>query len=66
MLYGAENDLIKRAVAGHKRHNDKFGYEMHLLRQDMTKGYWNKLGYLLDLIMQELQKDEEKRVEWIA
>jgi len=65
MLYGPQNDIYERAIESHKRHNEIHGYSMHVLRRGVTNGYWNKYAYLLSLVVQELAKPAEERIEWI-
>lgn len=65
MLYGPQNDIYDRAIESHKRHNEIHGYNMHVLRRGVTNGYWNKYAYLLSLVVQELAKPTEERIEWI-
>lgn len=66
MLYGARNELLERAIASHDRHNEIFGYSMHILRIEVTQGFWNKLAHLQNLIWLELQKPQDVRLHWIA
>lgn len=65
MLYG-ENELYQKAINTHKEHNERWGYEMYVQRQNMLggRGYWNKPSYLLSLIVAELGKKEEDRIDW--
>ncbi|KAF2461885.1 hypothetical protein BDY21DRAFT_375811 [Lineolata rhizophorae] len=65
MLYGQTNSLYERALRTHARHNELHGYAMHVLREEISRGYWNKLSYLHSLVVQELAKPAEQRVEWI-
>ncbi|KAF2816073.1 uncharacterized protein BDZ99DRAFT_565945 [Mytilinidion resinicola] len=65
MLYGAQNEILEGAMQTHRLHNTNYGYEMHVLRQSITNGYWNKFAYLFTLVAKELSKPEEERIEWI-
>ena len=65
MLYGAPNDVFERALKSHDKHNDRFGYPFAVMRQEITKGYWTKLSYLLSLIVLELGRPADERIEWI-
>lgn len=70
MLYGSTNELYERALRTHERHNENFGYPMHVLREQILPGwgpmgYWNKPSYLLSLVLSELAKPEEERSEWL-
>ncbi|OCK78074.1 glycosyltransferase family 34 protein [Lepidopterella palustris CBS 459.81] len=65
LVLNKENEIYERAIESHRRHNEIHGYEMHVLRRGVTKGYWNKFAYLLSLVVNELSKPEDKRTEWI-
>lgn len=65
MLYGEHIALYERALKTHERHNELHGYEMHVLRERITTGYWNKLAYMMSLVVQELGKEPTERVDWI-
>lgn len=65
MLYGSQNPLYERAVRSHRIHNELHNYPMHVLRHEITGGYWNKPSYLLSLVVNELAKPPEERTEWI-
>ena len=65
MLYGKPNPLYERAIDSHSRHARRWGYPMHILRQDISVGFWNKPSYLVSLVIQELAKPPSERVEWL-
>ncbi len=65
MLYGQENRLYERALQSHQRHCDRWNCRMHVLREEISAGYWNKPNYLLSLVLQELAKPAEQRTEWL-
>ncbi|KAF2843592.1 glycosyltransferase family 34 protein [Patellaria atrata CBS 101060] len=65
MLYGEANPLLEQALATHTRHNELNGYSMHILREEITPGYWNKLAYLQSLLVTELAKPAADRAQWI-
>ncbi|KAF2085465.1 glycosyltransferase family 34 protein [Saccharata proteae CBS 121410] len=65
MLYGRSSELYERALRTHDRHNERHGYRMHVLRNQVMDGYWNKLVYLLSLLVEELGKPAKERAEWI-
>lgn len=64
MLYGNRNTLYERALQSHRRHAERWGYGMDVLQNDIAVGYWNKPGYLLSLVIEELAKPVGERVEW--
>lgn len=65
MLYGETNHMYERALASHERHGKRWGYPMHILRQDISVGFWNKPSYLLSLVISELTKPAGERKEWL-
>ncbi|KAF2756828.1 hypothetical protein EJ05DRAFT_45020 [Pseudovirgaria hyperparasitica] len=65
MLYGPYNEMYERAIESHTPHNELHGYDMFVLRHQITEGYWNKLLHLQTIIANELQKDLEGRLDWI-
>ncbi|KAL4991441.1 hypothetical protein BDW68DRAFT_151962 [Aspergillus falconensis] len=64
MIYG-NNTVYERAVATHKEHCRRLGYPLFLLRRQVLDGVWNKLAYLISLIVQELEKPADERLEWL-
>lgn len=65
MLYGPRNVIYERALQTHRRHAQKWGYGMEVLQNEIAKGYWNKPSYLLALVIRELSKPVNERVEWL-
>lgn len=39
---------------------------MHVLRHPFADGYWNKPTYLLSLVIEELAKPPQERLEWLV
>ncbi|KAL4873559.1 hypothetical protein BDV12DRAFT_80716 [Aspergillus spectabilis] len=64
MIYG-NNTVYERAVETHKEHCRRLGYPLFLLRREVLDGVWNKLAYLISLIVQELEKPPGQRLEWL-
>ncbi|KAL6229312.1 hypothetical protein BDW75DRAFT_235307 [Aspergillus navahoensis] len=65
MLYGPRNALYERALQSHRRHAQKWGYGMEVLQNEIVTGYWNKPSYLLALVIRELSRPVNERVEWL-
>ncbi|KAK0656204.1 hypothetical protein B0T16DRAFT_398824 [Cercophora newfieldiana] len=71
------SDVIHRALLSHERHNARHGYVHYIAehqavsgliehdRLHRAKGAWTKPAYLLSIIVAELEKPEEERLEWI-
>jgi hypothetical protein len=66
MVFG-DNDLqvYNRALRKHEEHNRIHGYTMEVLRGQLLDDVWSKPSFLLSLILEELLKPEEERVEWL-
>lgn len=64
MIYG-NNPVYQRAVKTHQNHCERWGYPLFLLQTQILDGVWNKLAYLSSLIVQELEKPEAERLEWL-
>jgi hypothetical protein len=56
----------ERSLALHSVHNAAFGYEMHVLRTPIVRGFANILLWLQHLIVSEMLKNVEERMEWIV
>ncbi|KAI9844583.1 MAG: hypothetical protein M1838_002148 [Thelocarpon superellum] len=65
MSYGEGDALYQRALANHDSHNRRHGYTMTVLGRQIQEGYWSKLLYLQSVLVQELAKPAEERLEWI-
>jgi hypothetical protein len=65
MLYGETNHMYERALQSHERHGKRWGYPMHILREDISVGFWNKPSYLISLVINELAKPAGQRMEWL-
>ena len=63
MLYG-DNELYERAINTHLRYAERHGYRAYVLRKELVNGVWNKLAYLLHVLMTEMDKGEEG-ASWI-
>ncbi|KXG51868.1 Galactosyl transferase [Penicillium griseofulvum] len=57
--------MYERALQSHERHGKRWGYPMHILRQDISIGFWNKPSYLLSLVISEMAKPAGERIEWL-
>jgi hypothetical protein len=62
---GFEDILYERALATHVRHAQKHGYPMYMARENAADGMFNKIAYILDVLLNELFKPAEERVEWL-
>lgn len=69
MLYGEPEPHYIRAIQSFERYAQRHNYSDHVLRREITtgqlSGVWNKCAYLLHLLIQELAKPEEERLQWL-
>jgi galactosyl transferase GMA12/MNN10 family len=65
MLYGDRNTLYERAIKSHERHAARHGLPIHILRNNVADGFWNKPSYILSLLIAELAKNPEERATWL-
>ncbi|KAK1750314.1 hypothetical protein QBC47DRAFT_124336 [Echria macrotheca] len=72
-----DSDTIDRALRTHQRHNARHGYTHFIAknqavgsmiendRHNRPEGAWTKPAYLLSVLVAELEKPEEERLEWV-
>jgi hypothetical protein len=67
MLWGkqADEDVYRRALKTHQTHAERHGYGFHVLQESIAHHYWNKLYWILAVLVEELAKPEADRVEWM-
>ena len=69
--------VIDRAFLSHTRHNERHGYDHYIGkyqavsdliehdRQNRAAGAWTKPAYILSILVAELEKPPEDRLEWV-
>jgi len=62
---GFEDILYERALDTHFAHAKKHGYPMYMARENAAEGMFNKIAYIMDVLLNELFKPAEDRVEWL-
>jgi hypothetical protein len=62
---GFEDIVYERALETHIRHAEKHGYPMYVGRENAAEGMFNKIAFILNIVLQELYKPAEERVEWL-
>ncbi|EXJ81885.1 hypothetical protein A1O1_07950 [Capronia coronata CBS 617.96] len=65
MAYGDDTSVYDRAIQSHARHAARHNYPLFVLRREIAEGYWSKTLYLISLLIQELSKPEDQRLEWL-
>ena len=71
-----DNDIIHRALLSHQTQNDIHGYPQFTAPYEAVGGFierhkkkpsgaWTKPAYLLAVVVNELEKSEDERLEWV-
>lgn len=64
MVYG-NRSIYDRAVNTHIVHSQRLGYPDFILRSPILEGVWSKPAILLSVLLKELEKPPERRLEWL-
>jgi hypothetical protein len=64
MIYG-NNSIYERALDTHREHSRRLGYPLFVLRTPILDGVWNKYAILLSVLLQELEKPLDRRLQWL-
>ncbi|EAW13442.1 glycosyltransferase family 34 protein [Aspergillus clavatus NRRL 1] len=64
MVYG-NNSIYERALETHREHSRRQGYPLFVLRIPILDGVWNKYAILLSVLLQELEKPLDRRLQWL-
>lgn len=70
ILFNGKDPLMNHAIRTHEPHNRRFGYPLLILRHGLLDGgtldgIWNKPAYLLAILLEEMRKPAEDRLEWL-
>ncbi|KAF2837905.1 glycosyltransferase family 34 protein, partial [Patellaria atrata CBS 101060] len=65
ILFGDPNPTYERALRTHEAHNRLHGYPLLVLRKGILDDVWTKPAYILSLLLQELEKPDDQRLEWL-
>ncbi|CAD0112680.1 unnamed protein product [Aureobasidium uvarum] len=57
--------IYERTVKTHALHDRIHGYPLYVLRQSIMDDVWSKPAYILSLLLRELAKPAEERLEWL-
>lgn len=55
----------ERAVRTHEAHDRIHGYPLHVLRHGILDDVWSKPAYILNLLLRELSRPEDERLQWL-
>lgn len=64
MIYG-NNSIYESALDTHKEHCRRLRYPLFVLRKPILDGVWNKYAILLSVLLQELEKPVDRRLQWL-
>ena len=62
---GFEDILYEKALETHVQHAMKHGYPLYMGRENAADGMFNKIAFILEVLLNELFKPAEERVEWL-
>ncbi|KAL6711735.1 hypothetical protein ACN47E_004669 [Coniothyrium glycines] len=62
---GTSNEAYDRAIQSQMFHSAVHESTVHVLCEELSEGAWNKIVFLLKLVVDELLKPEDERLEWI-
>ncbi|KAJ9261678.1 CAZyme family GT34 [Paecilomyces variotii] len=63
-IYG-NHTIYKRTMATHEKQSRRLGYPLFVLESPILDSYWNKYAIILSVMLQELAKPADKRLEWL-
>ncbi|GFG13353.1 glycosyltransferase 6 [Aspergillus udagawae] len=64
MIYG-NISIYERTLETHKEHSRRLGYPLTVLRNPILNGIWNKLAILQSVLLRELEKPADQRLQWL-
>ncbi len=59
------NPVYERALALHQEHSEANGHPMFVLRERILSGLWSKPAFILGIIVEELARPREERLQWL-
>ncbi|KAF1935712.1 hypothetical protein EJ02DRAFT_116604 [Clathrospora elynae] len=62
---GQPAEAYQRAILSQMFHSAVHGTSTHVLCEQLSDGAWNKIAFLLNLVMNEMLKPQDERLEWI-
>lgn len=57
--------VYNRTLANQMSHSERWGYETFVLRRPVLDLHLSKPAYLLQIMLSELEKPGEERLEWL-
>lgn len=62
---GFEDILYEKALQTHVDHAEKWAYPLYVARENAADGMFNKVAFIINVLLNELYKPAEERVEWL-
>ncbi|KAF9876773.1 galactosyl transferase gma12 mnn10 family protein [Colletotrichum karsti] len=63
--FGKHQNHYARALRTHLVHTLIHDAELHVLCESIVDDFWNKPAFILSLLLEELEKPEDERLEWL-
>jgi len=65
MSYGSLPEVYQRALDRQLLHSSMHGYADFVLRSKIMPRLWSKPAYILSILLQELEKPKDERLQWL-
>lgn len=65
VMSGFEDIAYEQALDTHVQHAVRHGYPMYIARENAVDGIFNKIAYIQNILLNELYKPKDQRVEWL-
>lgn len=63
--WGSHSPVWNRAIRSHHFHSLVHDIPMHILCSEVVTGMWNKPAFVLSVLMREMVKPEDERLQWL-
>ena len=65
VFFGNPNPIYERALVLQKAHAERNGHPVFVCREKILSGLWTKPAFILSVILAELAKPENERLQWL-
>jgi hypothetical protein len=62
---GFEDIVYEKALKTHIDHAKRWSYPLYMGRETAADGMFNKIAFIMNVLLNELYKPAEERVEWL-
>lgn len=63
--FGEPDSTYERALLTHQGHDEIHGIRSLVLREKLADDLWNKTAFILSILVGEIRKPEQERLEWL-